>query len=76
MCCTLAIFPLPVSALLAVMEKVVAHLRSDHDFIAVLRERLCDVLLTQPVAIGIRRVKSVMPRSKALCIRASASPSV
>src|SRR4030095_5782161 len=50
-------FPLPATARLTVMDKVVADLGRDDDFIPLFRKRLGDQFLAQTVSVGISRVE-------------------
>ena len=50
-------FPLAASARLTVMDKVVADLGGDGDFVSLIRERLRDQFFAQPISIGVGRVE-------------------
>src|SRR5206468_9268106 len=50
-------FALPAPARLAVMDKIVANLGCNHDFIALIRESFGNQFLAQSVSIRVSRIK-------------------
>src|SRR5438094_34966 len=50
-------FSLAASARFAVMHKIVADLGRDHDFIPLVRERLCDQFFAETISVCIGRIE-------------------
>src|SRR5436190_19661032 len=59
-------FALPAPACFPVMDKIVADLGRDHDFIPLVRECLCDQLFAQSISVRVGRIEQRDPEIERL----------
>src|SRR4030095_7005831 len=59
-------FSLPASARFTVMDKIVANLCRDHDFIPLIRKSFRDQFFAQSVSVSIARIKKIYTEIESL----------